>query len=352
MAEEVADKKKKKEDKPLIKPLGWEGPALTEDQMKGLSEYFNMHRAGVPRYAPLICRGQACEHAAECPLLASGADVPIERSCPIELTLVHKWMEDMAGDLGLEPGAVFDIHSIGAIAVNKLLMKRALQALRDEPIIVDSFRAIAPNGQEITERKLHPAFQAIRDLQKLNQIIQSDLMATRKEKSKDQARKRLSPSEEAKKLEDKMKASRDKVNAKQKQLEAHYRGGDIIEAEFTVREESNGQEGKQGEQVQGEAVRREAGPSVPEGREEEGQEGPGQEERVLDGNHHPVDQDEGRPRGPVQVPVPGVRQDEPGDGATGAPPDAEVTPSAEAKEPGSGPPQPKRDPKTGFLISE
>jgi hypothetical protein len=237
MAEDLTKPEDRKFE--LAKVDGW-SPNITPAQLKEISRYFHTRRNGVALYSPMRCDGPGCRYRRECPLVAHGIDLPIDNYCPVELTLVQSWMMDMAKELQLDRENIFDLFSIGAIAINQIMTKRALRALSEEDFIVEHFRAMTPEGVAIFERRVNPSVTAIKELHKSSQGLQQDLMATRREKSKGEARTRLSPSETMKKLQEKLKQVNVTVEDGQKELMRHYgRLDDVMEAEFVVVEKDS-----------------------------------------------------------------------------------------------------------------
>ena len=216
---------------PLVNPGGWQLPDLSEDELKAFGDYLNAHAGGVHRYSPLKCRGPNCAFAGDCPLIRMNKNVPMGRTCPVELTLVHRYMQEMIDELAVQKGNNFDLNTVGAIAINQVLLKRVLNALSDETPVMDHFRGLTREGQAVFERKMHPAFDRIERIMDQMQRLQTDLMATRREKSKDNLRKRLSPSESAKKLKERLDASRKGVASSEQKLLEHY---GVVDADFKV----------------------------------------------------------------------------------------------------------------------
>lgn len=312
MADELTETKPPKFELATIP--GWT-PRITPEQLENIGQYFQIHATGVSSYSPLRCTGPNCSWYRECPLVKNDIDLPIDNYCPVELTLINSWVRDMAAELKLEPNSIFDLFSIGAIAINQIMTKRALKVLSEEDFIIEHFRAMTPDGQAIFERRVHPALNAVKEMTKSSQQIQSDLMATRKEKSKGEARTRMSPSEQLKKLQDKMKQVQVTVQDGQNELMKHY--GDlnrVIEADFVV-VEKNERDG---------SIKYRKAEGVP----------------VSGDPGAPVD-----PAGDAPADEPGPRAEEAQpDSGSGAP---GPTPDGDGKEC-----RPKRDPRTGFLIDE
>lgn len=248
----------------LVYPEGWKPPTITQALLEEISKSFAPHRSGSHRFTPFICKGPECESYESCPLHIRGIEVPVGYQCIIELNLIENFVSAMASELGADNNNVFDIASVGAIAINNIVIKRALERLAREGLIVDSFRALTREGVPVFERKAHPSVHIIKEYQKLNQDVASGLMATRKEKSKDQARKRVSPSEIAEKLRQKLLAAREAVTTGEARLREHFKG-EVIEADFEVKnDEANPGPGDNGSATDGEADHEEA--------QEEGQE--------------------------------------------------------------------------------
>jgi len=270
----------------LMVPTGYLLPTFNEVELGQIAEYFRSHQAGMSKFTPKICTGPSCHEHTDCPLVRMGKPLPIGRMCFIELNLINTWAQGMARELDIKPDDVFDRWQIGAIALNGVLIKRAAEALGRSDIVVDSFRGFTPEGAAVMEQKAHPAIGIIDTLQKRNQALQTDLMATRKEKSKEDARKRLSPTEVLQRLREKMKLANKGVEDGQKRLIEHRQE---LDAEFTVVEAPNhastipelpnGNQGDRGMDARGQAEQ--AGPVVrPEHQaptEAEGQEAPGRE---------------------------------------------------------------------------
>jgi hypothetical protein len=263
-------------NKPIV-PVGWSLPELTSEEMEKISLHFRSHRAGISKFTPMMCRGPDCEFASECVLMQNGIRPPTDRQCFVEANLVKTWMQGMADELNIKEDDFFDVTSIGAIAINQIIMKRALGVLSREPLIVESFRAMTPEGEPVFEDKANPAIAIIREFTKLNQDIYRDLMVTRREKSKDMARKFITPTEAAQKLRERMKQVEVGLTQGKKSLIEHrqsQRVGEVIDAEFSIGGKTDGdQQGNRREDrgIQGEEgapVRREESPSVRQEREE------------------------------------------------------------------------------------
>lgn len=228
--------------KPLV-PAGWDLPPLSGKEMKSITDNFRPHKAGVPKFAPLLCEGPNCQYASECVLVQQGIQPPIGRQCFVEANLIHAWMQGMAESLEDKGEDLdqFDRAAIGALAINQVMMKRALSLLAREPMVVASFRAMTPDGDPIFENKKNPALDILKEFTKLNQSIQQDLMVTRREKSKDAARKILSPTEAAERLKKKMAAVKAGLSEGQKTLVEHRKAmesAQIIDVE--VKESAHG----------------------------------------------------------------------------------------------------------------
>jgi len=184
----MAKEEPKEEPKDIIEsPKGWVVPNLDEKEQKNISKFFRSHKAGVPRFVPKICTGPDCDVSQDCPLLNQGIKPPMHRQCFVEVNLIQMWMQGMVDDLDIQPNDVFDLQSIGSIALNLTMIKRITETLSHENMFQQAFRAVTPDGGTITEMKAHPGLKEMREFQKLNQSTQSGLMATRKEKSKDAA---------------------------------------------------------------------------------------------------------------------------------------------------------------------
>lgn len=279
MADEVKDKE---EYEPVV-PYGWSLPELTEEEMRAISQHFRPHKAGIPKFTPLVCEGPDCKFASECVLVQNGIRPPLGRQCFVEANLVKVWMEGMAKELDLQEDDFFDRTSIGAIAVNQLMMKRAVSVLAREPMVVESFRAMTPEGDPVFENKANPAIAILREFTKQNQEIYRDLMVTRREKSKDAARKILSPTEAAQRLRERMKQVEAGLEAGRRSLVDHKhaeKAGEIIDAEFSVVEGgedgdlSGTERGNRGEDVREEDVEQakaEEGTRAEESPKKEGQ---------------------------------------------------------------------------------
>lgn len=255
----------------LATPSGWELPQLTEEQINEIAEAFRPHKAGVAKFSPRRCPGPSCHEAQDCPLVRQEIPLPVGRACFVELNLINTMVGAMAQELQLDKDEVFAVNSIGAIAINNVVIKRAMEILNREEIIVDSFRAMTPEGDPVFERKAHPSVGVIKEFQKLTQLIQQDLMATRKERSKDAARKRISPTEIAQKLKEKMQQARIGVDQGMARLKEHYneqnQEPEVIEADFQVVEEKTDGDRQDVQRNGGQRRPEEAGQESQEGKE-------------------------------------------------------------------------------------
>jgi len=217
-------------------PEGWLPGKITLVQMEALSSYFAERTAGSSRFTPRVCRGVDCPEAAECPLLRLGIDPPLGHQCFVELNLMKNFVLAAAAELDGEGSSVYDLNTIGSIAINNLLIKRLAERLAREEVIIDTVAAISEDGQQIMELKPHPSLLSIERLTRQIQMFQRDLLATRKEKSRDEARRLLSPTEVMDKLRIRMESVREGIEAGQRELLAHQ--GDVIDADFTLKEDT------------------------------------------------------------------------------------------------------------------
>lgn len=216
-------------------PLGWLPGPITLEQMEVLASYFAARIAGPARSTPRTCRGQDCPVAAECPLLVLGIDPPVGRQCFVELNLLKNFMETAIKEVEGAESSLFDQNTIGAIAFNNLFIKRLAETLAGEEVIINTLAAISEDGQQIMELKPHPSLISIERITRQIQMLQRDLLVTRKEKSRDDARHLLSPTEVMDKLRVRMEAVREGIEAGQQELLEHQT--DIVEADFTIKED-------------------------------------------------------------------------------------------------------------------
>lgn len=226
--------------------VNWNPPELTDKELEDLNGFLGVYAGGGAPFVPRVCPGPSCDQIASCPLHKQGIPLPVGKQCFVELSIVRQSMQAMANEL--DTHSYFDVISIGSIALNQILVKRAAEVLANEAIIADSFRAITPQGEAIFERKAHPAVGVLDRFQKRNQEIQSDLLATRKEKSKDDARKSLSPSETAKRIREKMAQSRKGLASAEDRLREHYQDEGVVDAEFTVEDTKESTTEEKGEE--------------------------------------------------------------------------------------------------------
>lgn len=160
------------------------------DQQREELEYFLEDQRGGPIITSIMkCRHQQCPVRNRCPLFKQGITASLAENnedCPIELSQVIMWTQELVDELGGDAANASTIALIKSYVMHNLVQWRLQTRMSDEDIIQNTVRAVTPQGQVIEEQIVNPVIKSLLDISKRNQNILKELLAT--PNSKDRAK--------------------------------------------------------------------------------------------------------------------------------------------------------------------
>lgn len=188
---------------------------LTEKQARSMEMFISRRRHGHVSAAPMLCAQEECPYSKKCPLAAEGVFPPLLSPCPIESELLLTWTLSRAENLDIDLNdkkQVIESAEVMTTALLDLYQHRADMEMADNPKIVQRHViGVNDKGNPIYDEKVNPRLSAILMLESMKSKKWSDLVATRKERSKDKSRNKESHSDYVKELVERAKTLQAKV---------------------------------------------------------------------------------------------------------------------------------------------
>lgn len=201
-------------------------------QIEKLTAWVDRQDLGVSvASGPLVCR-EGCPHREVCPLYQDNIH-PLNKSCPIEASLMLRWKRKWAASLGMdldEENDAFDMKMLDDLALISMLKRRAMVEMATaEPGIAEKIIAGYVDDAPMEKVILNPRVQLIERLTKLELKAYGELLATRK--SKFQVAGRIDDlSKRQAEMARKMREVREREEALAREQ------GELMDAEYEVQE--------------------------------------------------------------------------------------------------------------------
>lgn len=169
----------------LIWPTG-HIPRLAPGQVTVIKDYLRRQKGAPIDSIALICRRENCLYKQSCVLYQIDPQLtPIDRPCPIELTLLQSMMDDFSRQLEITEDNVIDLAILKEFVMWQIYAKRAREELAMDPQIVrKEFVGADSRGNVLTRENMHPAFIMLDKQSRTKQKLLESLLATREAKSK------------------------------------------------------------------------------------------------------------------------------------------------------------------------
>lgn len=139
-------------------------------------------KTGMYAKIPLICKGETCPYAENCPLLPYDL-APCSEYCPIETAQIELRAVRYAEDFELESASFTDRVLVNEIVSMDIMLERckALMAKEGTPVI-EIVAGIAESGDEIRQPAVSKAWEAYEKISKRRNDAYQLMMATRRDK--------------------------------------------------------------------------------------------------------------------------------------------------------------------------
>lgn len=193
-------------------------------------------KAGMLSSIPMMCAGNDCIIADQCPLVAEGI-APVGKPCPIEASIVRQFFLDYAEELQVDTTRMAEVSLLRDLVDQEVQQIRKSWVLSREHFIQENVVGLSEDGEVIMKKELHQAVDYEDRLLKRKKDLRNALLATREAKLKTGEGKRDSAQEMATLLTQMRQMDIEREKAMRVEAGLDYRD-DYIEAEI-VKEETN-----------------------------------------------------------------------------------------------------------------
>ena len=165
----------------LFFPEGW-----NDDQKAKAVETIRPRntRASIFTSIPMKCHGDACYVAESCPLLAQNL-APLNKPCPIEMTMVKDFVEEYMVELGVDADNLIEVSMIRDLVDQEIQYARKTKVLSQENFIQENVVGVDPkSGEVILRKELHLAVELEDKLHKRKKELRNQLLATREARAR------------------------------------------------------------------------------------------------------------------------------------------------------------------------
>lgn len=180
----------------MVTPAGW-NPEFNQEQKDYLAGYFKAQQAGPTASIALLCKWSECPYRSHCPLYQLQIpDPPIGKPCPVEATLIERYLHDFMVELDIQPTDITDIAILKEVVLWQILQKRTIEELAQDPkTIRETVVGVDEEGDPISKEMMNPAITMLDKAAKTKIRYWDALIATREAKAKDKGRKQTNISD-------------------------------------------------------------------------------------------------------------------------------------------------------------
>lgn len=164
--------------------IAGETTPVTQEQRNMLSSFIDATTRGSVGIMGMICKGAKCPFLSACPLAMIGANLPINKRCPVEAGMITNWVNKHLKSLGIEnpddPIHSFDMDMLYEIATQELIKWRCSVHLSDDPRLVSEKQiAATQQGEPIFGDVINPVLDVMERAGRNIAKIREALVATR-----------------------------------------------------------------------------------------------------------------------------------------------------------------------------
>ena len=156
----------------------------TKEQLEILDKFIDDTKYGHSASLPMFCKGGSCPFFSICPLEKAKIKLPVGKPCPVERSIMAKWISDNITALGINPDNpedAVDMNMIAELAGMELIRYRAAWHLSKEPELVE-MRVVgySPQGEPIYDEKPRMSLLILEKYAKVMGKLRDQLLATRR----------------------------------------------------------------------------------------------------------------------------------------------------------------------------
>lgn len=162
-----------------------EATVFERRNLQSINRSINKIRSGIWAVLPMVCSGDRCPYGTRCPLLAEGA-APVTQDCPMELYLLHSWLDEYATALEVARDNKIEMGQVGTIVMCDLMIMRCRNwmAMRPDGHIDLNATGTDNKGNVVFSRDISKEIMIEEKYDKIKQRNLEALLATREAKAK------------------------------------------------------------------------------------------------------------------------------------------------------------------------
>ena len=142
-------------------------------------------RHGLYAKVPIYCKGDTCPYSFQCDLLSAGL-APVGERCPVESARIANEYAGYSEDFDIDNASQTDKILLSEIVSMDILASRATALMAKELSPVQEIAiGVSDDGDEIMQPAVSKAWEAYQSISKRRNETLQLMMATRKDKSKD-----------------------------------------------------------------------------------------------------------------------------------------------------------------------
>jgi hypothetical protein len=225
----------KKDNNSLVAHAAEAGVFLSKNNKEIIDKFYHRAKYGHQGAMPMMCKGQSCRFLNMCPLAEAKVELPINKRCPVEGSLIEIWAGKLIQSLSIEvdnPDYAVDMDMVYELAGLELIRNRAAVHLSDDPdLFKEKVVGYSPQGDKIYDSKPNLALLILEKYGKRVDKLREQLLATRHS----QARLGKLTSDNS------VRAANIRRRA-QEIAQTRKDGGKIEDADFSIREKEEEEE--------------------------------------------------------------------------------------------------------------
>jgi len=161
----------------------------TKEELESVRKHLRFLSTGHASAVPLLCAAEKCPFASTCPLQLIGR-APLGKQCIPENEFVNlkrrQYMEEYEID-PRQPSMMTLVNELAEIDIYEMRATLNLAKNENADLFIDEVVNVTESGHQITQKRIHPAFEIKEKLKNRRMRILEVLVGTPKEKYKRQA---------------------------------------------------------------------------------------------------------------------------------------------------------------------
>ena len=132
---------------------------------------------------PMKCKGKDCPFSDTCPLFQKKI-APTGKPCPIELTLVSDFMQNIMYDLNVDPTNLVEVSMVRDLVDQEIQHVRKSKLIAKEELIQENIIGLDSENRPVIKKELHLAVELEDKILKRKKDVRNQLLASREAKAK------------------------------------------------------------------------------------------------------------------------------------------------------------------------